>query len=68
MKNKKYAGVASRIGAELLNVSLNTCGGMASDAVRLVKAIGEEAERFSLGTWTHGDIERQMLSVSAGSW
>ena len=43
-KNEKYAGMASLIGAELLNVSIDTCGGMASDSVRLMEAIGEEGE------------------------
>ena len=53
-KNKKYAGVASRIAAQLLTVSIDTCGGMASDAVRLVEAIADEGRRFSLGTWRVG--------------
>jgi len=64
-KNKKYAAVASRIGAELPNVSLDTSGGMASDAVRLVKVIGEEGERWSAGTWTSSAIERQLLGTIA---
>ena len=51
VKNKKYAGVAARIGAELLNVSLDSCGGMAADAVSLVAAIAEEGEKWSMGTW-----------------
>ena len=67
VKNKKYAGVAAaaRIGAELLNVSLDSCGGMAADAVRLVAAIGEEGERWSMGTWSSGEIERQLLGAMA---
>jgi hypothetical protein len=65
VKNKKYAGVASRIGAELLNVSLDSCGGMAADAVRLVAAIGEEGERWSMGSWTSGEIKRQLLGGMA---
>ena len=64
-KNRKYAGVASRLGAEMLNLSLETCGGMASDAVRLVKAIGEEGERWSAGTWSSGHIERMLLGSIA---
>lgn len=66
-KNKKYAAVASRIGAELLNMSLDTSGGMASDAVRLVKVIGEEGERWSAGTWTSSAIERQLLGAIAAA-
>jgi hypothetical protein len=65
IKNKKYAGVASRIGAELLNMSIDTSGGLASDAVRLVDAIGEEGERWSLGTWAGAEIRRQLLSAVA---
>ena len=40
-KNTKYAAVASRVGAELLNVSIDACGGLASDAARLVQATAE---------------------------
>ena len=47
-KNAKYAGVASRLGAELMNASVDTCGGLASDTSRLVAAIGEEGERWSM--------------------
>ena len=63
--NEKYAGMASRIAAELLNVSIDTCGGMASDAVRLVEAIGEQGERWSAGTWSSGEVRRFLLSAIA---
>ena len=49
----------------MLNLSLETCGGMASDAVRLVKAIGEEGDRWSAGTWSSGQIERLLLGSIA---
>jgi hypothetical protein len=65
IKNKKYANVASRLGAEMLNLSLDTCGGMASDAIKLAKAIGEEGERWSAGTWSSGFIERTLLGSRA---
>ena len=55
----------SRLGAELLNVSADTCGGLASDAFRLVRAIGEEGDSCSLGTWNSAVIERQLLSAIA---
>ena len=61
----QYANVASRLGAEMLNLSLETCGAMASDAVRLVKAIGEEGGRWSAGTWSSGQIERLLLGSIA---
>jgi hypothetical protein len=64
-KNKKYASVASRIGAELLNMSVDSCGGMASDAVRLGEAIAVEGERLSAGTWSSGEINRQLLGAIA---
>ena len=64
-KNRKYVGVASRLGAELLNVSVDTCGGMADGISRLVEAIGEEGERWSMGTWKSGTIERQLLGTIA---
>ena len=58
----KKANVASRLGAELLNVSVDTCGGLASDAVKLVRAIAEEGER-----WSAGDMEqRQHRAATAG--
>ena len=59
-KNKKYAGVASRLGAELLNLCLDACGGMASDAERLVAAIGEEGERFVSNVGIRGSVARQL--------
>ena len=64
-KRAKYAGVASRLGAELLNVCVDSCGGMASEAARLIQAIGEEGERWSVGTWTSNSIERQLLGAIA---
>ena len=64
-KNAKYAGVALRVGAELLNVCVDSCGGMASSAHRLVHVIGDEGERWSLGTWSSGAIEQQLLGAIA---
>lgn len=64
-KNRKYAGLASRLGAELLNLSVDVCGGMASDASRLLEAVGEEGERWSAGTWSSGSIEQQLLASIA---
>ena len=61
-KDRKYAGIAARLGAELLNVSVDACGGMAGDAFELVRAVGEEGARWSAGAWHSGAIERQMLA------
>ena len=64
-KDKKYAGVASHIGAELMNACVETCGGLGTGTVRLAQAIGEEGERWSMGTWVNGTIERQLLGAIA---
>jgi len=56
--------MASRIGAELLNVSADTSGAMASDARRLVR-VSEKGEKWSRGTWTASEIRRQLLSAIA---
>ena len=64
-KDRKYTGLASRLGAELLNVSVDTCGGMADGTWRLVEAIGEEGERWSMGTWNSTNIQRRLLGTIA---
>ena len=61
----KYASVASRLGAELLNACVDACGGLANDAWKLVRAIGDEGERWSAGAWSSGDIQRRLLSEIA---
>ena len=63
-KDRKYAGVASRLGAELLNVSVDACGGLAEGA-RLAKAVAEEGERWSAETWGSASIERYLLHAIA---
>ena len=60
-KQKKYAGVAAHLGAELFNVSVEAHGGMASVTFLLARAIGEEGARWSQSTWKRGAIERQLL-------
>ena len=64
-KNAKYAAVASRLGAELLNLAVDSCGGMAIGASKLIEAIGDEGARWSAGTWTATAIERQLLGAIA---
>ena len=64
-KNTKYAGVASRLGAELLNVVVDTGGGMTGAAMKLVDAVGEEGERWSAGTWSSAAITRHLLGAIA---
>ena len=65
VKVRKSAKVASRLGAELLNVSVDTSGGLAGGAFELVKAIGEEGERWTAGAWTGARIERHLLGAIA---
>ena len=57
--------MAARVGAELLNVSVDPCGGLASDAVLLAEAIGEEGGRWRMGTWKSGSIERHVRGAIA---
>ena len=61
LKNGKYAGVASRLGAELLNVSVDAYGGVASDTLRLARAVGEEGERCSIGSAS--SVVRRLLGL-----
>ena len=65
VKKAKYTGVASRLGAELLNMSLDTSGGMASEAFELVRAISDEGARWSGGTWNSAAITRHLMGAIA---
>ena len=65
-KNTKYAAVASRLGAELLNVCVEASGGMATGAFELVRAIGDEGERW-LGAWSSAGIQRHLLGCIAAA-
>ena len=57
--------MASRLGAELLNVVVDTSGGMTIDALRLIQAVGEEGEKWSAGTWTSAAIRRHLTGAVA---
>ena len=50
--------------AELLPYSVETHGGMADDAMKLVQAMGEEGEEV-MGAWTKAEIMRYILSLTA---
>jgi hypothetical protein len=63
-KRRKYSSVASRLVAELLPFSVETYGGMADDAMKLVQAMGEEGEE-AMGAWTKAEIMRYILSLTA---
>ena len=62
-KVKKYKHVAARLSAELLNVSVDTCGGLASDALKPVHAVAEEGEKWSVAAWPSAAIEKQLLGA-----
>ena len=51
---------------ELLNMCVNSCGGLANDASELVRAVGEKGERWSLGTWSSSCIERKLMGNCNG--
>jgi hypothetical protein len=63
-KRRKYSSVATRLVAELLPFSVETYGGMADDAMKLVQAMGEEGEE-AMGAWTKAEIMRYILSLTA---
>ena len=65
-KNTKYAPVAARLGAELLNMCADASGGMATGAFELTRAIGDEGERW-LGAWSSVGIQRHLLECIAAS-
>ena len=45
VKDRKYACVAVRLGAELMNFAVDTSGVMSVGAARLVHAVDEKGER-----------------------
>jgi hypothetical protein len=63
-KHGKYSSVAKRLIAELLPYSMETCGGMADDAMKLVQAMGEEGAQ-TMGMWTSAQITRYIISLTA---
>ena len=65
-KNRKYASVAARLGAELLNVCVGATGGMAKDALRLAQAVDDEGERW-LRAWSSAGIQRHEIEAEVES-
>jgi hypothetical protein len=60
-KRVKYAAIATRHDAELLPFVVETCGGLAPDAVELLDVIsGAAAEHLSL--WSRQDAAKQLLA------
>ncbi len=63
-KRHKYASVAARIGAELLPFAVESCGGMAQDALKLIHAMAEEGED-TMRMWSSEQIARHSLCLTA---
>ena len=64
-QNAKYAAVASRLGAEPLNLVVDSCGGTSLGASRLIVAIAKEGVRWSANTWTESGIRRRLPGAIA---
>jgi len=63
-KRNKYGSVAAKIGAELLPFAVESCGGMAQDALRLIHTIAEEGED-TMRLWSSEQIARYSLCLTA---
>jgi hypothetical protein len=63
-KHRKYKDTAAQHKAQLLPFSVETCGAMAPDAVKLLHLIST-ASREHLSLWPHADIMRQVLGAVA---
>jgi hypothetical protein len=63
-KHDKYDHIADRHGAKLLPFAVETCGGLAPDAVALVRALAEEGNE-QLSLWSKDSIAEQFHSTVA---
>jgi hypothetical protein len=63
-KRAKYGSTAAKVGAELLPFAVETCGGMAPDALKLVHTIAEEGED-TMRMWSSEQIARYSLCLTA---
>ena len=64
MKHDKYDEIAERHGAKLLPFAVETCGGMAPDAVALVRALAEEGDEH-LSLWNKDTITEHVHAAVA---
>jgi hypothetical protein len=64
LKHKKYTAAASQQDARLLPFSVESCGGMAPDAITLLHVISEAGQEH-LGLWPRDQIVRQLLGSVA---
>jgi hypothetical protein len=61
-KHVKYDRTAAQHHAQMLAFSVETCGGMASDAITLMHIIADAGEE-QLGLWPKGEILQEMVSA-----
>jgi hypothetical protein len=65
-KHRKYRETAARHRAELLPFCVETCGGMAPDAITLLSAMGQMGEE-QLGMWPRHVVIRHLIGSVATS-
>ena len=58
-KHDKYDHIAERHGAKLLPFAVETCGGLAPDAVAFVRALAEEGDE-QLSLWSKDSITEHL--------
>jgi hypothetical protein len=63
-KHNKYDHIAERHGAKLLPFAVETCGGLAPDAVTFVKALAEEGDE-QLSLWSKDSIAQHVHAAIA---
>jgi hypothetical protein len=63
-KRKKYARTAAQHNALMLPFGLETCGGMAPEALRLLKLMGQAGEEH-LALWPRGEVVRYLVGAVA---
>ena len=61
-KHVKYDGTAAQHHAQMLAFSMETCGGLAPDAVTLLHIIADAGEE-QLGLWPRGAILKQLVGA-----
>ena len=62
MKHRKYDRAVARHHAQMLAFSVETCGGMAPDAVTLLHIVADVGER-KLSVWPRGEILRRLIDT-----
>ena len=63
-KRKKYSGTATLRGAEFLPFVVETCGGMAPDAVKLVRVLADAGQQYA-AMWPRNDVIRHIVGSVA---